>query len=297
MKRPRSFSNPQAFKTALEQRIRDSAAATAMPIGRKRQLIVFDRFLARIATAFGDNVTVKGGLVLEHRLTRSRTTKDVDLQIRFEPEELLMRLQEAGRLDLGDFMTFELSVNREHRAIRTGGSRFTAKCLLAGKIYGDVFGVDVAVGDSYLGEPHQITADDVLGFAGVAPPNLRLYPIETHIAEKLHAYTLPRAMLNGRVKDLPDIALLASIQALDARVLRAALEKTFTQRGSHGLPDLLPPPPTEWEAPFAAMVREDGLPWTSLHLVTQAARAFLDPVLSGTRPATWDPKAWLWHDR
>ena len=27
---------------------------------------------------------------------------------------------------------------------------------------------------------------------GVVPPVLRLYPIETHIAEKVHAYTLPR---------------------------------------------------------------------------------------------------------
>jgi len=32
-------------------------------------------------------------------------------------------------------------------------------------------------------------AEDVLAFAGIAPPTLRLYPIETHIAEKLHAYT------------------------------------------------------------------------------------------------------------
>ena len=41
------------------------------------------------------------------------------------------------------------------------------------------------------------TADNILGFAGVAPPVLRLYPIETHIAEKLHAYTMPRARPNN----------------------------------------------------------------------------------------------------
>ena len=48
-------------------------------------------------------------------------------------------------------------------------------------------------------------AEDVLAFAGIAPPTLRLYPVETHIAEKLHAYTLPRPRPNSRVKDLPDL--------------------------------------------------------------------------------------------
>ena len=54
---------------------------------------------------------------------------------------------------------------------------------------GQPFGVDVAFGDPILGEPEIVVADDVLGFAGITPPTLRLYPIETHIAEKLHAYT------------------------------------------------------------------------------------------------------------
>jgi hypothetical protein len=47
--------------------------------------------------------------------------------------------------------------------------------------------VDVAIGGPIFGAPEIIVADDVLGFAGIAPPTLRLYPVETHIAEKLHA--------------------------------------------------------------------------------------------------------------
>jgi hypothetical protein len=64
---------------------------------------------------------------------------------------------------------------------------------------------------------------DLLAFAGIAPPTLRLYPIETHIAEKLRAYTMPRPRPNSRVKDLPDIALLATAQLIVARRLRDAL--------------------------------------------------------------------------
>jgi Nucleotidyl transferase AbiEii toxin, Type IV TA system len=78
---------------------------------------------------------------------------------------------------------------------------------------------------------------------------LRLYPIETHIAEKLHAYTMPRTRPNTRVKDLPDLALLATTEPLEAARLRAALERTFAFRATHPLPTSLPNPPANWLTP------------------------------------------------
>ena len=50
------------------------------------------------------------------------------------------------------------------------------KGRLAGKLYGQPFGVDVAFGDPIVGEPEIITADDVLAFAGISPPELRRNP-------------------------------------------------------------------------------------------------------------------------
>jgi hypothetical protein len=100
------------------------------------------------------------------------------------------------------------------------GKRLRAECKLAGKLYGQPFGVDVAFGDPMLNEPETLVAEDVLSFAGVPPPTLRLYPVETHLAEKLQAYTMPRHRPNTRVKDLPDIALLATARTLDAQCPR-----------------------------------------------------------------------------
>src|SRR3954463_641874 len=113
------------------------------------------------------------------------------------------------------------------------GMRFRADCRLAGKPFGNPFGVDVAFGDPILGPPETVVASDVLGFAGIAPPTLRLSPLETHIAEKLHAYTMPRTRPNSRVKDLPDLALLATTRAFDAKRVRAALEQPFPFRETH----------------------------------------------------------------
>lgn len=296
---PRTYASPEAFKQALEQRLR-SSATTGAEFARKRQLLVFDRFLARIALVLGDAATLKGGLVLELRLERARTTKDVDLRMVGSPDDVLAKLQEAGRKNLGDFMTFEVVPDDDHPEIQNDGMqydglRFRAECKLAGKLYGQPFGVDVAFGDPILGEPEVIVAEDVLAFAGIAPPTLRLYPIETHIAEKLHAYTMPRTRPNSRVKDLPDIALLATAQPIDAKRLRAALEQTFAFRKTHALPAAVPSPIEAWRTPYEAMAREDQLAWPTLDEVTKAAQAFLNPVLAGGLDATWEPETWTWR--
>jgi hypothetical protein len=71
----RSYSSPEAFKQSLEQRLRTSVK-TGAELARKRQLLVFDRFLARVVAVLGDAATLEGGLVLELRIERARTTVD-----------------------------------------------------------------------------------------------------------------------------------------------------------------------------------------------------------------------------
>jgi hypothetical protein len=299
----RTYSSPEAFKQALEQRLR-SATKTGGEFARRRQLLVFDRLLARIVAVLGDAATLKGGLVLELRLERARTTKDIDLRLVGSPDDILAKLQEAGRRNLGDFMTFEVGPDDDHPEIQNDGMqydglRFRAECRLAGKVYGQPFGVDVAFGDPILGQPDVVVAEDVMAFAGIAPPQLRLYPVVTHVAEKLHAYTMPRSRVNSRVKDLPDLALLATTQAIDATHLRTALKQTFSFRKAHSLPMSVPAPPPAWESPYAAMAREDQLAWATLGDVTEAVQSFLDPLLEGDLDATWNPTTWAWdaHER
>ena len=295
----RQYASPIAFKQAIEQRLR-GATTSGAELGRRRQLLVFDRLLARIVEVFGDAVMLKGGLVLELRLERARATKDIDLRLVGSPNRVLEQLQTAARLELGDFLTFEIGPDPHHPEIQNegvqyDGMRFRAECQLAGKIFGQPFGVDVAFGDPVQGEPQSVEAKDTLDFIGVKPPRLRLYPIETHIAEKLHAYTLPRSRPNSRVKDLPDLALLASIGPLEASKLRAAFEKTFTFRKTHPLPTELPLPNEAWAAPYARMAQADQLSWKTLSDVTRAAKAFLDPVLAIRSIVRWLPDTWTWR--
>ena len=97
------------------------------------------------------------------------------------------------------------------------------------------------------------------------------------------------------MKDLPDLALLGSAQAIDAKRLRAALAQTFTFRKTHALPTSVPVPLEAWTAPYAAMAREDHLAWPTLEEVTKAAKAFLDPALAEPLDATWEPVTRTWR--
>ena len=292
------YATAAAFKQALETRLR-STSSSGTDFARRRQLVVFDRFLARITRELGDSVILKGGLVVELRVDRARTTKDIDLRLVGPPAGVLERLRRAAELELSDFMLFNVARDAEHPAITNEGmayegQRYRVTCALAGKPYGQMFGLDIAFADPIFGEPDIAVASDVLGFAGIEPPTLRLYPLETHIAEKLHAYTLPRKRPNSRVKDLPDIALLAGVRAIEAERLRGALEQTFTSRKTHLLPAALPPPPAAWAAPYARMVEEDELGWADLATLTRAVEAFLNPVLAAKASRAWSPSTWRW---
>lgn len=165
---------------------------------------------------------------------------------------------------------------------------------MAGRPYANAFGLDVAFGDALTGPPEIHTSSGFLEFAGIAPVSMRLYPRPTHIAEKFHAYTMPRPRENSRVRDLPDIALLATSGGFAAQALDKALQSTFVFRNTHALPTQVPSPPSTWKGPYEQLVSEFSLPWKTLEEVTEAVRIFLTPVLEGVS-GRWDPVQWVWR--
>lgn len=125
---------------------------------------------------------------------------------------------------------------------------------------------------------------------------MRIYPRVTHVAEKLHAYTMPRERENTRVKDLPDLALLASLGSIDGAELRRGIDATFDFRRTHEVPEMIPEPPPAWEAVYARMAAADDLRWKSIADLVLAVRSFIDPVLDG-RTGSWDADPWSWSSR
>lgn len=296
------YTDASAFKRALEDRLKRRSQETGEDLDRLRQRAVFERLLARIVAHFGDRVIVKGGVALQLRIEGARTTRDIDLRMSGDPSGLLDELRRAGRLALdGDFLTFTIEPNPKHPTfegdgIPYDGQRLRVRAALAGKVYGAHFGVDVGFGDRMAYPPEVVTGGELFLFAGISTLSVHVYAREVHIAEKLHALTLPRARANSRVKDLPDLALLATTGPFECAALREAIRATFAQQGSHEVPAAIAAPPERWSAPYADMVKENNLRWTTLDDLTAAVRAFLDPVLRG-EDGVWDPPNWVWRSR
>jgi hypothetical protein len=294
------YADAGAFKRALEDRLKRRAQETGEDLERLRQRAVFERLLARIVTHFGDRVIVKGGTALQLRIEEARTTRDIDLWMSGDPSLLLDELRRAGQLTLdGDFLTFTVEPHPKHPTfegdgIPYDGQRLRMRAALAGKVYGAHFGVDVGFGDHMAYPPEAVTGGELFLFAGIPPLSVRVYAREVHIAEKLHALTMPRARPNSRVKDLPDLALLGTTGPFESAALREAIQASFVQRRSHEVPASIDAPPDRWMAPYADMAKENNLRWTTLDDLTAAVRAFLDPVLRG-EDGTWDPQSWSWR--
>ena len=291
-----TYQSGTAFRRALEDRLASQSAKTQMPLIRLRKLVVFDRFLARLVELGPDTWLLKGGLVLQLRLSQhARTTKDMDLLSLVARDEVPQILTRAALLNLQDWFSF--AVRPDTAALPGpghGGLRFFVTALVAGRTF-ESFHIDVGSGDPVVEAADKLETPALLAFAGISPVTVPCYPLTQHLAEKVHAYVRPRAIGEStRVKDLVDIILIAENITINGRALRTAIQATFTAQGADEPPSSLPTPPSSWALTFRKLAEEVGLSCTSLKEADRAARSFLDPILGGATQGVWEPERRAW---
>ncbi len=294
------YQTPEAFRTALEQRLKNEAEASGTALIRLRKQVAFERFLARLAASEPGGWMLKGAFALELRLgLRTRMTKDIDLGRADDEEAATKHLNAATRVDLGDFFSFEarrtpaLDAATGFRAVR-----YTVRADLDGRRF-EQFPTDVAFSESPPIRAEPFFTANALEFADVATPQLPVVPLEQHVAEKLHAYTGSYGQderESTRVKDLVDLVLIGELAELDAKRLGRALATTFEERACQPLPSAVPPPPSSWARPYAELAREVGVA-VEIEAGHAAAARLLDPVLRSEAGGRWDPETGRWRQR
>jgi hypothetical protein len=158
------------------------------------------------------------------------------------------------------------------------------------------FSVDVAF-EAVAPDAEVLTvANPILAGVGLAPLAVPLFPVEDHVAQKLHAYTRlhgPSGRQSTRVKDLIDLMLIARAQPFEARRLRAALAFVFAGTTP---PIAVPPPPRDWGTPYARLARQVGLD-PDVSAAHAAVARFLDPLLDKIAGGEdrWEPMTELWE--
>ena len=85
----KSYNTAAAFRTSLEERLKQLAATSGAPISSLRLKVVIERLLARLFAASNPPWLLKGGYAMELRYRpRARTTKDIDLSVKTIAEQL-----------------------------------------------------------------------------------------------------------------------------------------------------------------------------------------------------------------
>jgi hypothetical protein len=277
---------------SVRQRLLNQSRTQGRPFQELLQYFAMERFLYRLAKSpFADRFVLKGALLLvAWRAPLSRPTMDIDLAGRSSNELDHIRSLVAdvcvadAEPDGIDFNPASIEVSRikedaDYEGVRVRFHATLAKARIPMQI-------DIGFGDVIVPQPVEVEYPTLLEFP---PPVLRAYPKETVVAEKLEALTV-LGLLNSRLKDYYDLALLARLYAFDGNLLVEAILATFRHRGTAieltpvGLTDAYSSDPArtvQWKA-FVRRSRFDSNSGLD-QIVAQVKRFVLAPLSAMTR--------------
>lgn len=225
-----SLSIPQI--KSIESKILNVARATGRSSMETRILFLLERATARMLLdqVLQQHLIFKGGYVALRVYKSPRFTSDIDAVIKgFSPEEAVQRIKVSIDKDIGDgaWFTWEgedsLQTQGEYGGrrlrFRAGIGELPAKIKTA-----LVVGIDIGIGDPVTPAANQVQTSYTIGEGSLS---WQVYPIETMLAEKIHALII-LGDNNSRSKDVYDIDLFWKHANIED--LRAALKATFTFR-------------------------------------------------------------------
>lgn len=221
--------------TAASIRARLLNVAKAQGVDFNQVLIRFalERMLYRLSqSAHSERFLLKGALLftlwydMPHRATR-----DADL-LGFGASDLIslgQTFRDIASVAVNDGIEFDPdSVVTEE--IRKEAGYAGARVLVSGELARARFKTQVDIGFGDAVTPGPLDAIYPVLLADLPAPQLRVYPVYTVIAEKLHAIVL-LGMTNSRMKDYYDLSVLLERETLDVDLLAKAIRATFERRG------------------------------------------------------------------
>lgn len=287
---------------SVRQRLLNQSRAQGRPFQELLQYFAMERFLYRLSKSpFAGRFVLKGALLMiAWRAPFSRPTLDIDFAGRTSNELDHIRSIVAGVCEMAvepdgiDFHPASIEATRikedaDYEGVRVRLHGTLAKARIPMQI-------DVGFGDVIVPQPAEIEYPALLEFPA---PILIAYPKETVVAEKLEALTA-LGLLNSRIKDYYDLALLARSYPFDGAILVDAIRATFGHRETGiesipvGLTDAYSSDPAraaQWKA-FVRRSRFDSRS-TLGELVGQVRNFAAEPLSAATRGAPfrsqWQP--------
>jgi hypothetical protein len=272
------------------------ARRSGLPARRIHLVVAIDRLLARLLDGVAPGSwVVKGGYANQlRRPDDARSTEDLDLRIEAAIDAAPALLAAGFAVDLHDGLAYDVATAAAPlQGPPGGGLRFGVVSRLAGTPLVQ-FKVDLSAGDVVVGQLEAHWSDPVLERLGFVRSEFPVYPVAQHVAEKVHALTLPRDVANSRARDLVDLAWFSRHFTFGSDSLIDACVATFARRATHMWPPSFPNPPADWRKPYERWRAELSLPDGTPEDAAASVGSFLRPVFAGVRDLRWDPEHGTW---
>lgn len=264
---------------------------------------VQERLLYRMSVSDeANNFVLKGGLLMAayNNGNLMRPTEDIDFS-GVSPEGNVERLRTALltvlALDVPDdgveFIMDTMNIKKDRTGIVPGGKITMYAKVGTARVE---LKIDVGFGNPVTPDVRMIEFPSLLD-AGTPRPVMQSYPLETVIAEKLHAMA-QFGDENTRLKDYYDIWMMTKLQEFDGDTISDAIETTFQHQerpipeAFDGLSDnFIVENTSKWKQFLSKL---PGKPNYQFDEVVGTLNDFLGPVIenarSGDRPGTaWSP--------
>jgi len=222
------------FGASVRQKLLNLRDKTGEDFNALLTQFAIERFLYRLSrSTLADRFVLKGAMLFRvwsgclHRPTKDidllgsgeATTAAVAAMIR---QIITTAVEDDGILfDADSVQAEEIRENQEYGRIRV-----TFKAMLDNAIV--PLQVDVGFGDAITPAAEDRVYPVLIAMAA---PRLRMYPVETVIAEKLEA-AVKLGMINSRMKDFYDLLEIFRKYPHDDRLLALAVAQTFARRGT-----------------------------------------------------------------
>jgi predicted nucleotidyltransferase component of viral defense system len=222
----------------LEQSVKDQLKNIARETGKDFNFVCIqylqERFLARLEkSVYRDNFILKGALLLlAYKIPVVRPSKDIDFlgqRTSNETDQIESAIREIAEIDLEDGVVFqpeEMAIEQITDDAEYGGFRVRISATAGGDWHR--LQLDIGFGDKIIDGPLDIDYPAMLDFP---PPRIKVYSLESAIAEKLEAI-VSLGTFSSRMKDYFDVWFLIRNQNTDNGTLRKAIYATFERRNT-----------------------------------------------------------------
>ena len=301
MKEKKEIKNIAA---SVKERLRNISIQTGKEFQSVIRQYVQERFLYRLSESiYSNNLILKGALLfIAHDISRNRPTRDIDFLgsiISNEIDDLVEVIKEIlNAINYDDGLRFDSDSVDAENIVEDGdyqGVRIKFYAYLENSR--ERIQLDIGFGDKITAGPVEIEFPTLLDFPS---PKLKVYSIETAIAEKFEAI-VSLQLQTSRMKDFYDILFFAKQYNFKKDILFEAVSTTFNNRSTD-----LAMSKKIFEDKFKTDERFQNL-WkaflernklennkTFSEVVTKI-QSFIEPIFDNKTKNNWNSINWKWE--